>query len=188
VLKRYLLTVAVLCVPAIGSEAPSSQTEKPKQVAASGDATSEVRELVVTAYDKANAGALQVKGETRDWFITQQNGKQVGPTVPPVLNSVIELPPGSYDVFVNKTKRKIKIEAGQKTVLTTGTLVLKGRGNYYAPYEGKEARFVGAQPRVNSPIGLFAGTYTVIVQVGVTSEKLPQAAKVVAGKTTTLTR
>jgi hypothetical protein len=159
---------------------------EPKKEAPRDEA--EGKEVVVEPYRKADVGALQVKGQTRNWFTVYQGEKRVGPAIETLLNGVIELPPGEYDVFVNRTKRTVKVSAGKKTVVATGTLLVKGTGSWYTPYEGKEARVASVQPTVDSPISLFAGTYSVVVQVGTRSETLAADAKVVAGKTTTLTR
>src|SRR5262245_65222846 len=85
-------------------------------------------EQTVVPYDSKALGAVQVKGDTRDWFTVYQGNKRVGPSVPPLLNSTVELPPGTYQILVNKTERKVTVEAGKKVVLLTGTLVVEGNG------------------------------------------------------------
>lgn len=145
-------------------------------------------DVVVECYDSRTKGALQVKGDTGDWFQTKKKGKDVGPPVPPKLNDTIELPPGMYDVFVNKTRRAVTIHAGKKTVLATGTLLVEGKGNWYTPYEGKEARVAKVQPAMGAPIALFPGTYSVVVHVGTRQVKLTDDAKISAGQKTVLRR
>jgi hypothetical protein len=115
-----------------------------------------------------------------------QDGKRVGSATPPRLNGVVELPPGTYDVSVNKTKRTATVRAGKKTVLLTGTLVVEGKGDWYTPHQGGEAKLTDAPPTLNHPIALFPGTYAVTVHVGVNDEKLTDDAKVSAGEKTVL--
>jgi len=145
-------------------------------------------ELTTMTYDSATKGALQVSGETGDWFIIHRDGKVAGPAVPPRIGAVIELAPGTYEVFVNKTKREVTIHAGEKTILLTGTLVVEGKGDWYTPSQGKEVKLASVQPSLNSPVALFAGTYSVSVRVGLKTEKLTDDAQVVAGKKTVLKR
>ncbi|HKI37822.1 MAG TPA: hypothetical protein VKA46_38570 [Gemmataceae bacterium] len=150
-------------------------------------------EAATAPYDSATRGALQVKGDaTGDWFVVYQDGKRValpGLSVPPTLNTVVELVPGTYEVLVNKTKRMVTIRAGEKAVLLTGTLVVEGEGNWYTPYQGDEAKLARGQPKMNSAIALFPGTYTVWVRVRLDqSEKLTDSAQVLPGEKTVLKR
>jgi len=127
------------------------------------------KEESVVTYDSKAHGALQVKTvsqKTAHWFNVEQNGKAAYPAAAPLLNSTIELAPGEYLVSVNRTERKVTIEAGKKTVLWTGELVVegpKGSGDFYAPFQGKDKKVTSAEPVLNSPLPLFAGTYTVKV-------------------------
>jgi hypothetical protein len=143
-------------------------------------------------YDSKTHGALQVRGDTKDWFLITRDGKDAGPATPPLLKSTVELAPGTYDVSVNKTKRTVKVQAGKKTILETGTLDVEGKGaDWYAPYEGKDRRTADAPPKLNTPIALFPGKYT--VHVHYRDEKsadkdaiLDDAARVEAGQKTVL--
>jgi len=173
-----LTAVALGCAIYPASSADEIPPPRPKVVA---EATTE-------PYDSATKGALQVKGDTADWFNVHLDGKSAGPKVPPRLGSVAELAPGTYEVFVNKTKREVTVRAGEKTILLTGTLVVEGKGDWYTPYQGKEAKLAGVQPTLGSPVALFAGTYSVTVQVGTKSEKLTDDAQVAAGQKTVLKR
>src|SRR5262245_28092431 len=74
-------------------------------------------------YDSKTHGALQVKSvsdKPTDWFDVLQNGKRAYSGNPKLLNSTVELAPGTYDVDVNRTRRKVTIDAGKKTILQTG--------------------------------------------------------------------
>lgn len=138
-------------------------------------------------YDSKTDGALQVRGDTAEFVIITRDGKKAGPLTPPKLNASFELAPGTYEVSVNRTKRTVKIQAGKKTILQTGTLVVESKeGNWYAPYEGKERRVADAPPKMNAPIALFPGKYSVVVHVGDKDEKLADDANVEAGKKTVL--
>src|SRR5262245_65703794 len=78
------------------------------------------KEESVAAYDSKTRGALQVKTvseRTSEWFVVEQNGKAAYPAAPPLLNGTLELAPGEYLVSVNRTQRKVTIEAGKKTTL-----------------------------------------------------------------------
>lgn len=160
---------------------PAAPTQADKEKAAPP------AEETTVPFDNAEKGALQVKGDTGDWFSVWQGDKRASPGVPPRLGGTIELAAGDYEVYVNKTKRKVTITAGKKTVLLTGTLVVEGKGDWYTPYQGDEAKLVGVQPRINSPVALFAGTYSVYVYAGTKNDKLTDDAKVTAGKKTVVT-
>jgi hypothetical protein len=149
--------------------------------------TAAVKDEETVPYNSKTHGNLRVKGDTGDWFAVQQGGKNAGPPTPPRLNSAVELPPGQYDVLVNRTKRTVTIQVGKETVLWTGTLVVEGKGaSWYAPYEGKERRVVANPPTLNNPIALFPGTYSVLVRVDERDRKLADNVQVTAGKKTVL--
>jgi hypothetical protein len=151
----------------------------------------EPKEESVVPYDSKTHGALQVNTvseKTNEWFDVLQNGKRAFSGVPPLLNSKIELVPGAYVVRVNHTERKVTIEAGKKTVLLTGEVMVegeKGSGDFYAPFQGKERKLAGVEPVVNTPTSLFAGKYTVKLFAGTKSKDLGEA-EVKAGKRTVI--
>jgi hypothetical protein len=146
-------------------------------------------EMSEIAYDSKTHGALEVRGDTGDWILINRDGKKAGPAVPPKLNTTVELEPGAYEVSVNRTQRAIKVQVGKKTVLQTGTLVVEGKGaDWYAPYQGKERKTSDAPPKLNAPIALFPGSYTVLVRVGDKNVKLTDAAQIAAGQKTVLKR
>ena len=146
-----------------------------------------VKDEETVPYNSKTHGNLRVKGDTGDWFQVQRGGKNAGPPTPPRLNSAVELPPGKYDVLVNRTKRTVTIQVGKETVLQTGTLVVEGKGaSWYAPYEGKERRVATNPPALNSPVALFPGTYSVVVRVGQQDRKLADDVRVTAGQKTVL--
>jgi len=149
-------TMLVFAVSLSGLAADEKKSDAPKEES-------------VVAFDSKTRGALEVRTVSENsnhWFRVEQNGKQAYPAAPPLLNSTIELAPGAYSVFVNRTERKVTLEAGKKTVLWTGELMVeaaKGSTDFYAPFQGKDKKVTTAEPVVNSPIPLFAGTYTVKV-------------------------
>jgi hypothetical protein len=153
------------------------------------------KEETVSPYDSTTDGALEVKAVSAnpsDWFMVLQNGKQLAPLGKPKLDSTVELAPGTYVVRVNRTERKVTIQAGKKTTLLAGELVVeakKGTKGWYTPYQGKEAMLADNPPLLNSPIALFAGKYRVTYREGGASA--PQAlgeAQVKAGQKTVLKR
>jgi hypothetical protein len=147
------------------------------------------KEESVVAYDSKTHGALQVmtaNDKPRDWFDVLKDDKRAISGNPPLLGSTIELAPGAYVVEVNRTRRNVTIEAGKKTVLWTGELVVEGKGaDWYVPYQGKDRKLVSNPPILNTPTALFAGTYTVKVHVNTEEKKLADA-EVQPGKKTVL--
>jgi hypothetical protein len=151
----------------------------------SGQQGDSLPETTTEAYDSQSRGALQVTGDTDDWFMIYQDGKRVGPRVAPKLGSTEELPPGAYEVRVNKTSRNVNLEAGKKIIVRTGSLVVEGQGEWYTPYQDKEAKISSNPPALNNPIALFPGAYEVRVHVGQKDESLGDAT-VSPGKKTVL--
>lgn len=143
-------------------------------------------EQTIEPYSSKVNGAILVKGETKDWFDIWADGfRKV--QAPRNLNGTEEIAPGTYEVLVNKTKRVVKVEAGKKVVLLTGTLVVEGdKASFYAPYQDKERKCAGSPPLLNRPIALFAGNYAVDLRVGDRDVRLTEVAQVVAGKRTVL--
>jgi len=136
------------------------------------------KEESVVAYESKTRGALQVRtvnAKSNEWFVVEKDGKRAFSGAPPLLNSSIELAPGDYVVSVNRTEHKITIDAGKKTVLWTGEVMVegkKGSGDFYAPFQGKAKKLAAVEPLVNTPTALFAGKYTVTVFMGVKSKDL----------------
>jgi hypothetical protein len=143
----------------------------------------------VVAYESKTKGAVQVRSVAPGpvhWFDVFKDDKRAISGNPPLLDSTIELEPGTYELDVNRTRRKVTIEAGKKTVVWTGELVVEGKGaSWYVPWQGKDRKLVSAPPTLGRAIPLFAGTYRVTVHVGTEDKEIGEA-KVVAGKKTTL--
>ena len=156
--------------------AAGQETEKPPQ------------EVTTEPFDSRTTGAVQVKGETRDWFEVQQDGKRAFRGAPPLLNNIVEVSPGEYEIEVNKTTRKVKVVAGQKVVVQTGTLVVQGtKANFYAPFQDKERKVTNNPRKLNTPMALLPGTYRVELNVEVNKQVvLADGVKIAAGKKTTL--
>jgi hypothetical protein len=124
------------------------------------------KEESVAPYDSKTVGALQVKSvsDTGDWCNVYRGDKRVAGDR--LLGATIELAPGAYRVIVNKTERKVTIEAGRKTTLWTGELFVegkKGSGDFWAPFQGKDRKLSRTEPLVNTGLPLFAGKYAVKV-------------------------
>ena len=176
-----LLVLALLALAAIsrGMAVPP----KPE-----GEVKAPPKEETVEAYDSKTMGAVQVKGDTKDYFEITKDGKPAHSGAPPLLNKTLELAPGTYEIKVNKSMRKVTAEAGKKIVLLTGTLAVEGKkANFYVPFEGKERRVAGNPRTLNVPMALFAGTYRVELNVGVNKTVvLTDSAKVLPGMKTVL--
>ena len=159
-----------------------------------GEAPKEVAERSVVPYDRADVGGLEVKSidaSPVDWFDVRQNGKRAFDGNPRLLNTSIELAPGEYDVDVNRTQRKVAIEAGKKTILWTGNLVVEGEPShaFWYPMQGNERKLSSNPSLLNSSRALFPGTYTVYVYVSVTTgDELLGDAEVKPGQKTALTK
>ena len=82
------------------------------------------------------------------------------------------------------------VEAGKKTILLTGELVVEAKKRtpgWYTPYQGKEAKLADAPPLLNHPIALFAGKYRVEYRKnGITSPVKIGDADIKAGRKTVL--
>src|SRR5688500_8908656 len=104
-LKKSWVFAVVLAGAAVAGAVPEDKTP---------------REEAVEAYDSPTRGAIQVKGDTTDWFEVYRAGKAVAYPYP-LLGKTVEVEAGEYEVQVNRTVRKVKVEAGKKVVLGTGT-------------------------------------------------------------------
>jgi hypothetical protein len=153
------------------------------------------KEEEVTDYKSATNGALEVKSvadKPIDWFAVFQGKKQLSPPGNMRLNSTVELAPGTYVVRVNKTERKVTIQAGKKLTLLTGDLVVeapKGTAGWFTPYQGKQVMLARNPSTPNNPTALFAGKYVVTYrQGGVSPEEKLGEAEVRPGRKTVLKR
>lgn len=176
-----LLELMLLTIAAGHAARAGQDKEKPAEAP---------KEESVVAYDSKTHGALEVKSvgaKPVDWFDVLQNGKRAFAGNPRLLNNTLELAPGAYVVDVNRTQRKVTIDAGKKTILWTGDLVVEGQppSDYWYPMQGKERRLASNPPLLNRARALFPGTYTVFVHVsvGMDDKNLGQAEVKAGGKT-----
>jgi hypothetical protein len=144
------------------------------------------------AYESDTNGAVQVNGVSAnpvDYFDVLKDGERAFDGNPQLLGGAVEVPPGDYVVDVNRIQRSVTVEAGKKTILWTGDLVVRGEPEtaYWYPVQGEERRVSANPPLLNKARALFPGTYTVFVHtsVGVPDRDLG-AAEVEAGETTAL--
>jgi hypothetical protein len=146
--------------------------------------------LPIVPYESETLGAVEVKSVDAspvDWFDVLQNGKRAFEGNPKLLNTALELSPGTYVVDVNRTQREVTLEAGKKTILWTGDLVVEGEPShaYWYPMQGGERRLSSNPALLNRPRALFPGSYTVYVHVSVTTgDQLLGEAVVKAGEKT----
>lgn len=152
-----------------------------------------LKEEVVEAYGSTTKGAIQVNVANEnsvDSFDVLRGGKRAFEGAPRLLNNAVELAPGAYVVDVNKTQRKVTVEAGKKTVLWTGELVVEGKPSsmaWYAMQGDVKLTSSGVEPLLNRAIPLFPGTYAVFVDTSLTGkDKSLGEAKVVVGQKTVL--
>jgi hypothetical protein len=153
------------------------------------------KEESVVAYDSKTMGAIQVRVDQKDpvdSFDILQDGKRIGNGNRRLLNATVELAPGNYLIDVNRTQRKVTVEAGKKTTLWTGELVVEGKPSTMAWYamKGKvKLTSTGVEPLLNRASPLFPGTYTVFVDTSLTGQDLSLGeAEVKAGQKTVLKR
>lgn len=151
------------------------------------------KEQTVEAYDNKTKSAIQVKVDnknTTDSFDVLQNGKRAFDGVPKLLNETLELAPGTYTVEVNRTQRNVTLEAGKKTILWTGELLVEGQPSttaWYAMKGNEKLTSSGVEPLLNKALPFFPGTYAVFVDTSLTGDdKSLGAAEVKAGQKTIL--
>lgn len=183
-----LLVVSASCLATACGGSPAEQGESPAPVeVAAADVDETPAELTGEPWPSLTEGALTVLGDTNDWFDVTRDGERATSGAPPMLNTTVELPPGSYQISVNNTRRTVSVAAGEQTVLRTGTLVVEGtEANFWAPYLGEERLVVANPPTLNSALALFPGTYRVELNVAQNRQLVLGEAAVLPGRTTTL--
>ncbi len=79
--------------------------------------------------------------------------------------------PGTYVIVVNRTERKVTIEAGKKTILWTGELIVEGKPDtaFWYPVLDKDRKVAANPPLLNRSLPLFPGEYQVLVYESVTT-------------------
>jgi hypothetical protein len=196
-LRVLLLTIAAAhagCAEKETVEDASAVRETPGVAQPSGvpDASEAVEAEGTVAYESDTNGAVQVNSVSAnpvDYFDVLKDGERAFAGNPQLLGGAVEVPPGTYVVDVNRTQRSVTVEAGEKTILWTGDLVVRGEPEtaYWYPVQGEERRVSANPPLLNTARALFPGTYTVFVHtsVGVPDHDLG-AAEVEAGETTAL--
>jgi hypothetical protein len=181
------LVLAIACSRKESADSASQGATSEAEPAAQAE-----RRDSTAAYEHQTHGALQVMSvgaSSPHWFQVFKDGKLAYEGNPKLLNSSVELAPGEYMVDVNRTQRPVTIEAGKKTIIWTGELLVDGgpSGAYWYPMEGTERRVTSNPPLVGSPLPLFAGTYVPFVHVTVSKADTNLGpATVTAGRRTTL--
>jgi hypothetical protein len=151
-------------------------------------------EISVVDYASTTHGAVQVTSanpSTGDWFDVLQNGERAVPGNPTLLGGTLEVPPGTYQVVVNRTERTVTVDVGRQTILRTGDLLVEGEPDaaMWWPVQNGDRKVVSNPPTLNSQIALFPGSYEVIVYEGVgVPEDTAGVAEVTAGRVTTFRR
>lgn len=179
-------TVFVLALAAIAGGSACSRDDAPKAPAPTASNES------AAALPADTYGALQVmspNADPSDWFEVLQAGQRAVPGNPPRLNNTLELPPGTYEVDVNRTRRTVTLAAGEETVLWTGELMVEGEPDtaFWYPMQGEQRKLALNPPLLNRSRALFPGTYQVFVHIGVgTPDHDLGPAEVKPGETTVL--
>lgn len=193
-LRVLLLTIAAAHAGCAGKPTEDAAVEAPGVAEPSGvpDASEAVEAEGTVAYQSETNGAVQVNSVSAnpvDYFDVLRDGERAFAGNPRLLGGAVEVPPGTYVVDVNRTRRSVTVEAGKKTILWTGDLVVRGEPEtaYWYPMQGGE-RTLSANPALlNKARALFPGTYTVFVHTSVAvPDRNLGAAEVEAGKTTVL--
>ncbi|MDX1500732.1 MAG: hypothetical protein R3325_00095 [Thermoanaerobaculia bacterium] len=188
--RPAVLMIACLGVAACdGSPAPVEKTGSPPEPAATEELEASRREVTVQPWNDPSGGAVEVLGDTRDWFdVVHDDGTRAFPGNPPVLGNAVAVAPGTYRVRVNNTERRVTVRSGEKIVLRTGTLIVEGtRASFWAPYLGDERMVALNPPTLGSALALLPGSYRVELTVEQNrTVVLAEAATVEAGRTTTL--
>lgn len=193
-LRVLLLTIAAAHAGCAGKPTEDAAAEAPGVAEPSGvpDASEAVEAEGTVAYQSETNGAVQVNSVSAnpvDYFDVLRDGERAFAGNPRLLGGAVEVPPGTYVVDVNRTRRSVTVEAGKKTILWTGDLVVRGEPEtaYWYPMQGGE-RTLSANPALlNKARALFPGTYTVFVHTSVAvPDRNLGAAEVEAGKTTVL--
>jgi hypothetical protein len=147
--------------------------------------------MSVEPYDSQSQGAIMVTSASPrpvHWFQVLQDGSAL-PGNPPLLGSSVEVLPGTYVVRLNGTEREVTIEAGRRTIVRSGDLLVEGDGAMWWPVQGGDRKVASNPPILGSFVALFAGDYQVIVYEGVGStEDTIGVAQVLPGRVTTVTR
>ena len=203
-MRTFVPALAVLSLVLVASSAACTgerADEAPPQVAADSPAGEPAADAGpaaappvdgAVAYESATHGAIEVHSASADpvdYFDVLADGERAFEGNPLLLDNAVELPPGTYEVDVNRTRRTVTVDPGAKTVLWTGDLMVRGQPEtaYWYPLQDGEQMLSANPALLNRRRALFPGAYQVFVHtsVGVPDHDLGPA-EVVAGRTTVL--
>lgn len=107
---------------------------------------------------RVETGTLSVQGATDEYYyVFDDKGTQL---VAAKLGRPVSLFPGEWQIKVNNTKAAAKVTAGELARVDTGTLTVNGTGNdYYYVLDSAGQQL--AASKINTPVALVAGDYTV---------------------------
>jgi len=165
-----------------GTQLTAARLNAPKSLLA-GDWSVKVNNTAVgvkvTAAEttRVETGTLTVQGATDEYYyVFDDKGTQL---VAAKLGRPVSLFPGGWQINVNNTKAGAKVAAAEIARVDTGTLTVNGSGNdYYYVLDSAGQQL--AASKINSPVALVAGDYT--VRIGQQSKP----ASVAAGENTAL--
>jgi hypothetical protein len=112
------------------------------------------------AYNHATKGAVVVAGTRTDWYkVLDAAGEKVLSGEP--TNDETELLPGTYLVDLHGVRQTVTVQAGRKTVVEAGSVVVSGTGaDWYKVYEATGEKVLADKP-TKSETELLPGTYVV---------------------------
>ncbi len=120
--KRHGIAAGIICLGLVLGCQRSREASESGAAAGKSTTTSAPSEGQPAAH-----GTIQVAGDGADlYYVFDEAGeKKVGFTK---TGAPLTLPPGTYTVSLSNSRKKVKVEAGGKTVLACGTLVVNGVG------------------------------------------------------------
>ncbi|MEY3219183.1 MAG: hypothetical protein RIT27_540 [Pseudomonadota bacterium] len=134
------------------------------------------QEVVVESGKKTivQAGLLSVAGIGLDEFQVYDNfDKNLSKSN--YTNKWVELLPADYSIYLNGTKQKATIKAGEKTVLKAGTIMVLGVGlDYFYVNDALTEKRLSSGRYTGKDAEVFPDTYSIVLNIG----KMPATVKV----------
>ena len=134
------------------------------------------QEVMVEAGKKTvvQAGLLSVAGIGLDEFQVYDNfDKNLSKSN--YTNKWVELLPTDYSIYLNGTKQKATVKAGEKTILKAGTVMVLGVGlDYFYVHDSLTAKRLSSGRATGKDIEVFPDTYSIVLNIG----KMPATVKV----------
>lgn len=134
------------------------------------------QEVMVEAGKKTivQAGLLSVAGIGLDEFQVFDNfDKSLAKSN--YTNKWVELLPTDYSIYLNGTKQKATVKAGEKTILNAGTVMVLGAGlDYFYVNDALTEKRLSSGRLTGKDTEVFPDTYSIVLNIG----KMPATVKV----------